>query len=93
MFILIYLVIVTIISYSLWYSVVKKYDLSKLFIVKMSEPLFAAVISVLLPLNSKITIEHLISFLLVSIAILLSNLQIKKKDIVKEEKEHESNVS
>lgn len=93
MFILVYLVIVTIISYSLWYSVVKKYDLSKLFIVKMSEPLFAAVISVLLPLNSKITIEHLISFLLVSVAIILSNLQIKNKKVInEEEKEHESNV-
>ena len=99
MLIFVYLVLATIVSYWLWYSIVKKYDLSKLFIVKMSEPLFAALVSVALPLNSKITIEHLLAFILVSAAIVLSNIQIKHKEKnknieqAKEEKVYESNAS
>lgn len=90
-FVFIYIVVATIVSYWLWYSIVKKFDLSKLFIVKMSEPLFAAVVSVLLPLNSKITYQHLIAFALVSLAIVLSNIKVKAKPKnVKEETKKEN---
>ncbi len=74
-----YIIVTTVISYSLWYSVVKRYDLSKLFIIKMAEPLFAALVSLALPLGAEITWNHLIAFALVFGAVLVSNMKINKK--------------
>ena len=55
--------------------------LSKLYIIKMSEPLFAALVSYLIkPLNATISYKHAIAFGLVAIAIVLSNVKLKKKE-------------
>ncbi len=84
-----YIITATVVSYSLWYSVVKKYELSKLFIIKMAEPLFAALVSLALPLGAKITWNHLIAFVLVFAAVLISNMKPKER----RRYSHESNVS
>ena len=44
----VYIIAATVISYTIWYTVVQKNDLSYLFILKLSEPLFSAVIGALL---------------------------------------------
>lgn len=96
LFISIYIIVATIVSYGLWYATVQKYDLSKLFIVKMLEPLFACVVSALLPIGAILKWNHLVALLIVGMAIIVSNVKICKiKPLNKNEEElnYESNVS
>ena len=74
-----FIVAATVVSYGLWYAVVQKYSLSKLFIIKMTEPLFAALISVLLPIGATLTWQHGAAFALVAAAVLVSNVNFGKK--------------
>ena len=76
--IMVFIVAATVVSYGLWYAVVQKYRLSKLFIIKMTEPLFAAMISVLLPIGATLTWQHGAAFALV-VAVLVSNVNFGKK--------------
>lgn len=78
--IMLYIIIATVISYGLWYYVVQKYALSKLFIIKMAEPLFAALVSVILPLGAHLTWQHAAAFALVAVAVCVSNLTFPKKN-------------
>lgn len=77
--IMVFIVAATVVSYGLWYAVVQKYSLSKLFIIKMTEPLFAAMISVLLPIGATLTWQHGAAFALVVAAVLVSNVNFGKK--------------
>lgn len=77
-FVMAYMIIATVVSYGLWYTVVQRYSLSKLFTIKMTEPLFASLISILLPLNATLTWQHAIAFLLVSVAVVVSNVDFGK---------------
>ena len=95
-FISLYIVVATIVSYGLWYSIVQKYDLSKLFVIKMLEPIFACVVSALLPIGALLDWHHLVALLIVGIAIIVSNVSFcKNKELKKKEEEiiYESNVS
>ena len=76
--VMLYIVVATVVSYGLWYFVVQKYALSKLFIIKMAEPLFAAIVSVILPLGAHLTWQHAVAFALVAAAVCVSNLQLPK---------------
>lgn len=78
MFVMAYMIIATVVSYGLWYTVVQRYSLSKLFIIKMAEPLFASLISILLPLNATLTWQHAIAFLCVGAAVAVSNVDFGK---------------
>ena len=92
----IYIIVATIVSYGLWYATVQKYDLSKLFIIKMLEPLFACVISALLPIGAILEWNHLAALILVGFAILVSNMKIQFKNMISKKEEgliNESNVS
>lgn len=73
--IMVYIVAATVVSYGLWYNVVQRYSLSKLFIIKMAEPLFAALISMLLPLGATLTWQHAVAFVLVGAAVVVSNVK------------------
>ena len=95
-FISIYIVVATIVSYGLWYAIVQKYDLSKLFVIKMLEPIFACVVSTLLPIGATLDWHHLVALIIVGIAIIISNTKIgKNKSLSKVEEEviYESDVS
>ena len=88
---LIYIIVATIVSYGIWYSIVNRAELSKLFIIKMVEPLFAVLVSLMIPeLNTSLGYEVFISFALITLAIVVSNITIKKKP--KEEISNESNA-
>lgn len=75
------IVTASVISYCLWYMTVQKENLSKLFIIKFSEPLFAAVFSWILLGENIFRIEYALAFLLISGGILVANM--KKKDTAK----------
>ena len=68
----------SIFSYCIWYTVVKKENLSKLFIIKFSEPLFAAVFSWIILGEEIFQIKYLIAFVLISLGVVVANLKSKK---------------
>ena len=76
--VMLYIIAATVVSYGLWYNVVQRYSLSKLFIIKMAEPLFAALISMLLPLNATLTWQHAVAFVLGGAAVDVSNVTFGK---------------
>ena len=71
----IYILFATIVSYSIWYTVVQKNDLSYLFILKLSEPLFSAIIGAILLQENVFTLQYAIAFACVLIAVLISNIR------------------
>ena len=71
-----YILFATCVSYSLWYTVVQKYELSKLFIIKLSEPMFAAVISAIVLQENLLQWSYLFAFLSIAAAVVVSNIKI-----------------
>lgn len=71
------IVAASVVSYSLWYLLVQKENLSKLFIIKFSEPLFAAIFGWLIRGENIWQLNYLFAFLLISGGIMVAN--IKKK--------------
>ena len=87
-----YMVIATCASYMIWYTIVQKNDLSKLFIVKLSEPLFAAIIGAIILQENVLQWHYVCAFLCIGTAVVISNLKFKKtapqnKERTKGEKE------
>ena len=66
------------VSYCLWFLVVKKENLSKLFLIKFTEPLFAAVFGWLLLGEDVWNLRYISAFLLISAGILTANLKSPK---------------
>lgn len=69
------IVAASVVSYCLWFLTVQKENLSKLFIIKFSEPLFAAIFSWFILKEDIFRIEYLIAFLLISSGILVANFK------------------
>ena len=63
----------SICSYTLWYYVLKNNSLSKMFIIKFSEPLFACLFGALILNENIFKWQYLIAFLLISFGIVLGN--------------------
>ena len=63
------------VSYCSWFLVVQKENLSKLFIVKFSEPLFAALFGALLLGEQVFDWRYLLAFLLISGSIVIANMR------------------
>lgn len=68
-----YILIASVLSYSVWFTVVKSSSLSKLFIIKFAEPLFACIFSALILGEDIFKIQYLASFLLIAGGIYISN--------------------
>ena len=71
--IIVYICLASIFSYCIWYSIVKKGELSKLFIIKFAEPMFACIFGALILGENVFSIQYLSSFFLICIGILVSN--------------------
>lgn len=71
------IVAASVISYCLWFTVVKKEALSKLFIIKFAEPVFAAVFGWLLLGEDIFNVNYILAFGLISTGILVANLKHK----------------
>ena len=69
----------SVVSYCLWFLVVKKEDLSKLFLVKFAEPLFAAVFGCLLLGEDIFNLRYIAAFLLISGGIAIANMKSKQQ--------------
>ena len=86
--IFVYIILATIVSYYIWYSVVQKYDLSKLFIIKLVEPLFTAIIAALVLKENIFQWQYLVSFILIGVAMFICNLDFPKKKELKDKGEN-----
>jgi drug/metabolite transporter (DMT)-like permease len=72
------ILLASILSYCIWYTVVKKENLSKLFIIKFSEPLFAALFGWIIIGEDIFKIKYLVAFVLISFGVYVANLKSKK---------------
>ncbi len=71
--VLLWIILASVISYCLWYITVGKAKLSNLYIIKFAEPLFACVFGAILLGENIFKVQYLISFLLISAGICISN--------------------
>lgn len=73
LWIMAYICAASIVSYCIWFGIVKTGELSKLFIIKFAEPVFACVFGALILGENIWRIQYLIAFLFISGGIWLSN--------------------
>lgn len=78
LWIMICICVASVISYCLWYGTVKQGELSKLFIIKFAEPVFAAVFGAVLLGENIWKWQYLAAFILITAGIGVSNRKIKK---------------
>ncbi len=76
--IFLYICIASIFSYCLWYATIKHGELSKLFIIKFAEPMFAALFGILI-VNESFKTQYLIGFLMICLSIYLTGKSKKDK--------------
>lgn len=74
-YIITYICIASILSYTVWFTVVKKAELSKLFIIKFAEPIFACIFGALILGENIFKIQYLLAFLMICCGIMLSNIK------------------
>ena len=67
-----YICAASIIGYTLFYCVQRTAELSRLFIIKFAEPLFACVFSAVLLGENIIRVQYLIAFILISMGIVIA---------------------
>ncbi len=72
-YIMLYICVSSIFSYCIWFGVVKTGELSKLFIIKFAEPIFACIFGALLLHENIFKIQYLIAFVLISLGIWIAN--------------------
>ncbi len=77
--IFVYILFASVFSYCLWYKILETHDLSKMFIIKFAEPLFATAFGMLIA-GESFKIQYIIGFLFISLGITLTNI---KKDKIK----------
>lgn len=74
-----YICLASSVSYCLWYGIIGKAELSRMFIIKFAEPLFACVFSSILLGEAVLQIKYVLSFLLICSGITLGNMVGGKK--------------
>lgn len=67
----VYILFASVFSYCLWYIILEKGELSKLFIIKFAEPLFTVVFGMLIA-GESFKIQYILGFLLISTGIMLT---------------------
>lgn len=76
--IMVYICAASIVSYCLWFGIVKNGELSRLFIIKFTEPVFACVFGALILKENILKLQYLIAFLLISGGVLIANARGRK---------------
>lgn len=74
-FILVYICLASIISYTVWFTVVKSGELSRLFIIKFAEPMFACLFGALILGENIFRVQYLLAFLLIAGGICIANIK------------------
>ncbi len=73
--VMVYICAASAVSYCIWYGIVKNGELSRLFIIKFAEPVFACIFGALILQENILKIQYLIAFLLISGGIVLSGIK------------------
>ena len=81
LWIMVYICIASFVSYCLWFGIVKDGELSKLFIIKFAEPVFACIFGAIILRENIFKWQYFIAFVLIIGGIWLSNTKLKKKSI------------
>ncbi|MDY5626298.1 MAG: DMT family transporter [Clostridia bacterium] len=71
--IFVYICAASVLGYCIWFVIVKYNSLSKLFIIKFAEPVFASILAALLLGENIFSIQYLLAFLLIGGGIYISN--------------------
>ena len=79
LWIMVYICAASIVSYCIWFEVVKKGELSRLFIIKFAEPAFTCLFGALILQENIWKIQYLMAFVLICGGIWFSNIKIKRK--------------
>ncbi len=79
-YILAYICAASIVSYCVWFTIVKNAELSKLFIIKFAEPIFACVFGALLLGENILRWQYLVAFVLISVGIWIANTAKKEEN-------------
>lgn len=74
-----YICLASIVSYCIWFGIVKNGELSKLFIIKFAEPVFACIFGAMILGENIWKLQYLIAFLLICGGILISNIKPKRR--------------
>lgn len=72
-YIMLYICIASVISYCTWFTIVKNGELSKLFIIKFAEPVFACIFGALILGENIFKLQYLIAFLMIAAGIYISS--------------------
>lgn len=72
-YVFIYICLASIFSYCIWFNILKTGELSKLFIIKFAEPVFACIFGAIILKENIFNIQYLLSFLLIAGGIYISN--------------------
>ena len=83
-----YICTASILSYILWYYVLKSNSLSKMFIINFAQPLFACIFGAILLGENIFKFQYLAAFVLISLGVILGNKSEKS-----EEKDHEKSIT
>lgn len=86
LWIMAYICAASIVSYCMWFGIVKSGELSRLFIIKFAEPVFACIFGAFILRENIWRVQYLVAFLLISGGILLSHIGCGKH--IKQEKKH-----
>ncbi len=74
-----YILLASVVSYCLWYTIVKGSSLSSLFVIKFSEPLFSCILGALILKENIWDIRYLLAFLLIGGGITVAHGRASKK--------------
>lgn len=74
LWIMVYICAASIVSYCIWFGIVKQGELSKLFIIKFSEPIFTCIFGAIILGENIWRLQYLAALVLICAGILLSNL-------------------
>lgn len=72
--IFVYISAASVVSYCIWYTVVKQSELSGLFLIKFTEPVFSVLLSALILGENIFKLQYLLAMLLISGGICIANL-------------------
>ena len=67
-----YICLASIFGYCIWFMTVKRAELSKMFIIKFAEPMFAAICGAVLLGEDIFKVQYIVAFLLIALGIYIS---------------------
>lgn len=73
--VMVYICAASIVSYCIWFGIVKNGELSKLFIIKFAEPVFACIFGAIILGENIWRIQYLFAFLLISGGIFIASFK------------------